>query len=512
MATREESILIARVYAAALERDPEERGEYLDRVCAGKPWLRTEVEALLRANPEGLAPPSPPRPVEPEPATVAATERTIGPYIIRGELGRGGMGVVYLADDIRLSRRVALKSLTPAVAQDPGSRDRLRLEARAAAALTHPGIATVYALEEIDDELYLACEYVPGEPLRALLASGPLALGEVVQIGLQLARALAAAHSQGVVHRDIKPDNVVKTPSGIIKVLDFGLARADFASDTKLTQTGVILGTPAYMAPEQALGERGDFKADIYALGLLLYELATGQNPFAASTAISTLARVVRMEPPPPSAMRPHDCPDFDRLIATCLRKEPRQRYRSMMEVVADLERLDAALNGSRAGSAWPSGAMSGGALRFSRRWWWERHQLVVAAITVLVLYFAWRARSWLPVPWGLVLLAAALVAAAAATTLRLNLVFLSRYAAEELDPQRRISERWIRVCDFVFAGSELVTAALIGDAHAEIAMLLVAVAVSLVIASVVIEPATARAAFNSGKPSGQGYDPPSVR
>lgn len=505
MAIPEDSVLIRRVYAAALERDPEERGAYLDRACADKPWLRRRVEALLAGNPdespERVLPTPRPQPDLQE----DELPRTIGPYIIRGELGRGGMGVVYLADDVRLSRRVALKALTPAVAREPGSRDRLRLEARAAAALAHPGIATVYALEEIDSELYLACEYVPGDPLRVLLKSGPLPIEQVVQIGLQLARALAAAHAQGVVHRDIKPDNVVQTPSGVIKVLDFGLARADFAAETKLTQTGVIIGTPAYMAPEQALGERGDFKTDIYALGLLLYELATGFNPFAASTPMSTLARVVKVEPPPPSAVHQTVGPDFDRIVATCLRKEPRRRYRSTLDVIADLERLDATLNGSPAsGAVWRGSgtfALAQRAQPFSPRWWWERHQVIVTVVCVLMLYPAWLARSWVPPPWGLVLLGAQIVATAASASLRLHVVFLSRYAVEELDRQRAASERWIRVCDFAFTGSQIVMAIGVGESHAEIAMLLVAVAVALIVAAAVIEPATARAAFGPGKP-----------
>src|SRR5262245_55327447 len=162
------------------------------------------------------------------------------------------MGVVYLADDTRLGRRVALKSISPGLDAAVGGRERLRNEARLAAALSHPCIATVYALEEIDNQLYLACEYVPGEPLRALLASGPLPLAGVVTIGSQLAKALAAAHTQGIVHRDIKPENVIKTPSGVIKVLDFGLARAEGDSGPHLTRTGVIVGTPAYLSPEQA--------------------------------------------------------------------------------------------------------------------------------------------------------------------------------------------------------------------------------------------------------------------
>jgi hypothetical protein len=445
MATRDDSALVHRLYAAALERDPEERCGYLDHACAGKPWIRKQVEALLAAHPDDRPAAAPPAPAaQPAVNEAAPAGQRIGPYIIRGELGRGGMGVVYLADDARLSRRVALKALAPEVAREPGSRDRLRLEARAAAALADPAIATVYALEEIDNELYLACEYVPGEPLRALLASGPIPLAEVAQIGAQLARALAVAHNHGVVHRDIKPENVVKTPSGGIKVLDFGMARADFAVETKLTQTGVILGTPAYMAPEQALGERGDFRTDIYGLGLLLFELSTGYNPFLASTALATLARVVKVQPPPPSAVGHNHWPEFDRIVANCLHKDPKRRYRSTVELAADLERLDVALNGpAAAAGAWrSSGSFAALPAAPPHRRWWHAHQLVTAAICVLMLYPAWRAREWMPAPWGLALLGATLAAAAAATSLRLNLVFLSRHAEEELARQRPASER----------------------------------------------------------------------
>jgi serine/threonine-protein kinase len=202
------------VYAAALQRDPEERDEYLNHACAGEPELRAKVAALLQAHSQDFldtqGEPSLSRPDFNQ--TDAMEGKVLGPYIVRRELGRGGMGVVYLADDTRLSRRVALKALAPDVGRDSDRRDRLRLEARAAAALSHPGIATVYALEEIGHDLYLAYEYVPGEPLRALLASGPLPISQVVSIGAQLARALAAAHMIGVVHRDLKPENVMKTP------------------------------------------------------------------------------------------------------------------------------------------------------------------------------------------------------------------------------------------------------------------------------------------------------------
>ena len=286
--TLEELRRIRTIAAAALDRDPEERSEYLDRACSGQPELRARVDELLRTYDTRAEIPE------------AVEGKVIGPYIVRRILGQGGMGVVYLADDTRLARLVALKALAPGVMSDPLSRKRLRQEARAAAGLAHPGIATVYALEEIGDELYMAWEYVPGGPLRALLASGPFPIPQVVTIGAQLARALVAAHTLGVIHRDIKPENVIRTPSGIVKVLDFGLARMDSPAQTKLTQTGMVVGTPAYMPPQQARGEKIDFRTDLFAAGLLLYELASGTNPFAANTITATLARIAGEDEVPP--------------------------------------------------------------------------------------------------------------------------------------------------------------------------------------------------------------------
>jgi serine/threonine protein kinase len=346
---REDSRLLRQVYAGALQRDPEERAEYLDRACVGKSALRAQVDSLLAAHAEDFLD-----------GDIAHAEtradvhgpgiegRVIGHYIIRREIGRGGMGVVYLADDTRLSRRVALKALSPGVGSELAARERLRLEAHAAAGLSHPGIATVYALEEIGDALYLACEFVPGEPLRSLLKSGPLPLDQVVDIGTQLAKALAAAHTQGVVHRDIKPENVMKTPSGVIKVLDFGLARAESSVHSKLTQTGIVVGTPAYLAPEQLLGNPIDFRTDLFALGVLVYEMASGVNPFVAPSLTATLARIVEGDVEPLSHKLPKGPPQLDHIVATCLRKDPLERYKSTQEVVADFEQLQTELSRSR--------------------------------------------------------------------------------------------------------------------------------------------------------------------
>jgi serine/threonine protein kinase len=505
----EESKKLRAVYAAALQRDPEERDEYLDGACVGQPELRAKVAALLEAHSKDF--------FEAENApslarTVASGDiqgRVIGPYIVRRELGRGGMGVVFLVDDTRLSRPVALKALNPEAGRDHSRRERLRLEARAAAALSHPGIATVYALEEIGDDVYLAYEYVPGEPLRALLASGPLPIGQVVTIGAQLARALAAAHTAGVIHRDIKPENVMKTPSGVVKILDFGLARVEGAASPRLTQTGVIVGTPSYMAPEQVLGQPVDFRTDLFALGVLLYELATGVNPFTANTVSGTFSRIVENEPPVPSQVRPQVPPELDQIVATCLHKDPADRYGSTQDLVADFEQLESELAALRQrDSSRSRHAATRPRQLHTVAWWYEAHQVIVSLIYVLMIYPAWYVQRWLAPPWGMLFLLVVLASVAAGVSLRLHTRFMARHAPSELHTQLWQNRRWTRVCDVAFASSQVLGALAIGTAHPEFAMLFVAAATAMLVAALVIEPTTARTAF--GAAPGEGWRCPS--
>ncbi len=500
----EDSRLVRQVYAAALQRDPEERAEYLERACAGQPALRARVVALLAAHSQDF--------LEPETAlspTAFADSpdhvdgRVVGPYIIRRELGRGGMGIVYLADDTRLSRRVALKALSEQLSREPGGREHLRREARAAAALSHPGIATVYAIEEIGGQLYIACEYVPGEPLRALVKSGPIAIDQVVEIGLQLARALAAAHTVGIVHRDIKPENIIRTPSGVVKVLDFGLARDETAP--YLSRTGVILGTPAYLAPEQALGHHVDFRTDLFALGLVLYELASGVNPFAASTITATLARIVEADPAPLSRVQPAIVPELERIVETCLRKDPLQRYQSTQEVVAELQQLATDLTEHRRVSSSHRSHRTYHAEREGPLRWWQAHQLVMSALYLVMLYPAWLVRQWLPPPAGILFFLVLLTITAAATSLRLHLWFMAQFFPSELPAQQSWSRVRTRWCDAAAAGCQILAAVAIAGSHPEFAMLLVAVSTSTVVASFVIEPATARVAFPPAGPTSSG-------
>jgi eukaryotic-like serine/threonine-protein kinase len=490
------------IFADALRRDPQERYDFIDQACAGQPALRAEVAALLEAHIAGGQPTEGGQAGVPPVHQAAKTPpnpsgRAIGPYVIRGELGRGGMGVVYLADDTRLLRQVALKVLSPDIGRDHRGRERLRREARAAAGLSHPGIATVFALEEIGEELYMVCEYVAGQSLRKLLGSGPMPIDQVLDVGAQIARTLAVAHAAGVVHRDLKPENIIRTPAGVVKVLDFGLARVEGL--TTLTNAGIVLGTPAYMAPEQALGQPVDFRTDLFALGVILYEMAAGTNPFVARSVTATMMRIVETEAPALSQARAGSPLELDRIVALCLRKDPRERYDSTQTLADDLDRLSAEATPGRRLPADTGGAEttpSAGGGGWTPLGWWRFHQATVAAAYVLMLYPVWRARVWLSEPWSMIFLLWTLACTAAAVSLRLHLLFMARFYLDDLAEQHAHTQGWIRLSDTGLSAGLLVGAIAIGSAHPEFAMLLVGVATAALVGALVIEPATTRAAF----------------
>ena len=342
---------INELFHAALERGSEGRDAFLDTACAGDAALREEVEALLRMHTETSVVDRPA--VEADPDLLPRGEddaligRQLGPYEVTSLLGRGGMGVVYLGFDTRLQRPVAIKALPPAFTGDDRLRARLRREAMAAAALTHPGVATVFALEEFEGDLYLVHEYVPGRTLRATMQAGErsMPVDEAVTIALDVARALAAAHAHGIIHRDLKPENVMHTPGGGIKVVDFGLARFEqgdgLPGHERLTRPGVAPGTPGYMAPEMLRGDPVDARADQFSFGVLLYELVAGRHPFEGTDDLTTVARILDTEP---SALDPPRPPAaLERIIATCLAKWPRDRYQTTDALVTALEDVPAA-------------------------------------------------------------------------------------------------------------------------------------------------------------------------
>lgn len=274
----------------------------------------------------------------------------LGPYEIVAPLGEGGMGDVYRAQDVRLGRTVAVKVLPLALAADEDTRSRFRREARAASAINHVNVAHIYDVGEEDGHHFIAMEYVDGEPLSRVIEKGPLSSERVVDIGLRIAEALEAAHAQGVIHRDIKAANVVTAGNGQVKVLDFGLARrtsGDGSVDTRslsktLTQVGVIVGTVPYMSPEQALGQPVDGRTDIFSLGVVLYEMATGARPFDGSSHVETMHRICHVEPESVSG-RGVDVPQgLASVIDKCLAKDPEARYTTAAELAADLRSLAA--------------------------------------------------------------------------------------------------------------------------------------------------------------------------
>ncbi len=262
--------------------------------------------------------------------------RTLSHYRVAEKLGAGGMGEVYRATDLRLGREVALKLLPAAAAGDRAATKRLLREARAASALQHPNIVTIFGVEEDEAGPLIVMEHVAGETLAALAARGPVPLARALQLGVGITDALGAAHAARIIHRDIKPSNILVTPEGVPKVLDFGLAKrfaveADGPSEATLTSqitgTGMIAGTVAYMSPEQTRGEQLDHRTDIFSLGCVLYELTTGRQPFHAASTIALFHEISTHEPDPPSALRPDLPYDFDLVIARCLAKERERRY-----------------------------------------------------------------------------------------------------------------------------------------------------------------------------------------
>jgi len=272
---------------------------------------------------------------------VHSAPRRLGRYVIERPIGAGGMGEVYLARDTRLERSVAIKLLPTKSAGDGSLRRRFLNEARAASALNHANIVALYDICAHDHIDFLVMEFVEGKTLRDLIANGPLSFEQLAAIGSQVASALSAAHAAGIVHRDIKPSNIMVTQSQQAKVLDFGIAKMTHSgAETNLTGTGEMVGTVAYMSPEQTMGEEIDFRSDIFSLGSVLYEASTGRQPFHAENMFGLMHEIVTKNPEPPSKHRPELQPEFVRLVMRCLAKEPGQRPESAQELATDLRSL----------------------------------------------------------------------------------------------------------------------------------------------------------------------------
>ena len=273
-----------------------------------------------------------------------------GHYRIDHRLGEGGMGEVFLATDTRLDRQVAFKILAPDFAAEPDHMQRFWQEAKLMSGISHPNIAHLYDVGKHSGVDFIVMEFVPGEPLSKRIATGHLTLKEIVHYGCQIAEGLDAAHSQGIVHRDIKPANIMITERGHVKVLDFGLAKARPkkrpASEVRngdtqrMTDLNIVMGTVHYMSPEQALGREVDHRSDIFSLGAVLYEMATGRAPFEGSNAQETLARILTSRPEAMARFNYDVPPELDRIVLKCLEKDPEDRYQTAREIAVDLRGL----------------------------------------------------------------------------------------------------------------------------------------------------------------------------
>jgi len=480
---------VAELFEAALERDPESGARWIAREAADDPAVRDEALSLVASHSRAgaflerpIAESAPDLLADDEPL---AEGTKVGAYTIVREIGRGGMGHVYLASDARLGRAVALKALAPHLVRDPSHRERLRREARAAASLSHPGICTVFALEEVDGALYIATEFVDGRTLRDEIDSGPRpSVGEIARTAREIAAALAAAHARGIVHRDLKPENVMRGRDGSLKILDFGLARLARSGDlskaalTFATDPGLVVGTPSYMAPEQINGGEVDARADVFAFGVLLYEFSCGVHPFGGSSPLAIVARVLDSDARPIESRRAEIPDGLAAVIARCLQKAPADRFPSAAEIVDGLRVADRTAAPAR------------------RTAWWRTHQIVITFVYLAAAVLSWQMKEWVETPVTVAVFLALGVAATIGGVLRGHLVFTERMNRARLAVERCRTTRLLTALDMVMAALLAGDAAWIAPVRALPAVFALSAAASLALAALVLEPATTAAAF----------------
>ncbi|HUK89734.1 MAG TPA: protein kinase [Blastocatellia bacterium] len=390
---------LEELFHQALELEPGRRAGFVAKVRISDPELGSAIESLLAAHDAGDH-------LVDSPAYEAAASLivdsdpedirggSIGHYRVLSLLGKGGMGEVYRALDTKLNREVALKILPEAVADDPDRLARFEREARVLASLNHPNIAVIHDLVESDAGRVLVLELVEGQTLADRLESGRAPLGEALALSLQIADALRAAHKKGIIHRDLKPANIKITPEGQVKVLDFGLAKQVPASLTGqeaktgeaaqfMTTAGIIVGTPAYMSPEQAVGESTDARSDIFSFGAVVYEMITGTRPFSGQSVSMLLKAVLSSSPTSPKLLRPEIPAALDSLIKRAMRKDREQRVQSMETVWSELNRLNARVS---AQSLKPSSTVEGlRDIAWTLQWRVEKKGRALAGLLLLI-------------------------------------------------------------------------------------------------------------------------------
>ena len=489
---------LKELFQAALDRSSEDRESFLNHACASDATLRPELDALLEAhlqNDSFLEQPLE-QPMETEKdIPQALVDQQIGPYRVDRVIARGGMGIVYAAQDTRLGRTVALKAISPELTGEETQQERFRTEARAAAALSHPAIATVYALEDYGGQLYLVTEYLEGNTLREVLAHGPVEMSQLISIGMEVVEGLVAAHAKGVVHRDLKPENILITEQGSAKILDFGLALLAEGSEPRkqLTQPGTLLGTPAYMAPEQLQGNAIDFRCDIFAVGVILYELSSGSNPFRGSSIISTIARVLETEPKPlPTGSA--SLARLSEIIQRCIAKKPAERFPSMQDLLDSLQSIADQAKGKPLTNASVE-SIPNVSPTFNTNWW-TAHQIGTSIFYAAMVAPLWELMEQTSSLWSTVLSFGLLGCAVINGTLRVHLLFTKRFNPHAIHGQMSRVAPWLRRVDLAFSALLLGAAvAALPKSHL-LAGFFAAASVGYAVVALIVEPATNRATF----------------
>jgi eukaryotic-like serine/threonine-protein kinase len=327
---------VEALFEAAQKQPADRRAEFVRQACPDDPEMRAEVESLLKNadSRDPLLDGSPLSSIAERAPALKAGDK-LGNFEIVALIGRGGMGEVYRARDFRLKREVAIKTLPPGFAGDRDRVARFEREAWAASALNHPNIVSVHEFGQDGNVSYIVSELVDGETLARVIQRGPLSVKKLIEVGTQICEGLAAAHAAGVVHRDLKPGNIMLTRDGRVKILDFGLARQDRApgiesSTMDASHPGVIMGTPGYMSPEQVRGEATDARSDIFSLGVILYEMASGKPAFRGASSIEMMNSILKDEPP---ELPPASPPALHRTVRRCIEKAPAQRFQSAADL-----------------------------------------------------------------------------------------------------------------------------------------------------------------------------------
>ena len=469
---------VSAILERGLDLAPEARDHFFVAEAAGDEALLAELRALAESHDRAEAESFIGEPLAAaEPDLILNTlhpGQRIGAYEILEEAGRGGMGVVYRARDTRLGRDAAVKCVAEGASET--QKARLEKEARLAARLSHPSIATVYALEEHEGQLFLITEFAEGETLRDRIARGPIAEPELTRIATAIADGLAAAHAQGIAHGDLKPDNVIAGPDGRIRILDFGLAdtRLD-AAVQKIPAHAGIAGTPGYMAPEQLRGGPATPSADVFAFGVLLFEMAAGRHPFAGDRGALLEAALSKR-----AAFESPDLPPrMADVVRRCLSPDPAGRFATARELREAL------------GAARP--APPGRSI-----WWFQVHQRTVAGLAIAIPLVAWLVRPEFGRPWGSLVFLLTLAGATVVAVIRLSADFIAGERPSELGAHLRRNRRRLVVAELSLDIILLLAGLGLADRADWAAGLLFACAIASIMSLAAVEPATTRAALRA--------------